>query len=139
MTMRKEMALRCRQVPFVATIMGECFAGPSWLAALADFVVQVKGSCMAVSGPRVPKVATSEVVENEDLGGWKLHAEITGQADRVAEDEAGCFRIVREFLCICLPMRWNCLPSYCRKEMTRKQGKNAYYLSFPRKLAAAMT
>jgi len=98
MTMRKEMALRCRQVPFVATIMGECFGGPSWLAALSDFVVQVKGSCMAVSGPRVLEVATSEVVENEDLGGWKLHAEITGQVDRVAEDEADCFRIVREFL-----------------------------------------
>ncbi len=98
MTMRKEMALRCRQVPYVATIMGECFGGPSWLAALADFVVQVKGSCMAVSGPRVLEVATSEKIENEDLGGWKIHAEITGQADRAAEDEEDCFRIVREFL-----------------------------------------
>ncbi len=98
MTMRKEMAVRCRQVPFVATIMGECFGGPSWLAALADFVVQVKGSCMAVSGPRVLEIATSEFVENEELGGWKLHAEITGQVDRVAEDEDDCFRIVRDFL-----------------------------------------
>ncbi|MBI4963189.1 MAG: carboxyl transferase [Desulfomonile tiedjei] len=98
MTMRKEMAVRCRQVPFVATIMGECFGGPSWLAALADFVVQVKGSCMAVSGPRVLEVATSEQVTNEELGGWKLHAEITGQVDRVAEGEEDCFRIVREFL-----------------------------------------
>jgi methylmalonyl-CoA decarboxylase subunit alpha len=98
MTMRKEMATRCRQAPFVATIMGECFGAPSWLAALADFVVQVKGSCMAVSGPRVLEVATSEIVENEDLGGWRLHAEITGQVDRVAQDEDDCFRIVREFL-----------------------------------------
>ncbi len=98
MTMRKEMALRCRKVPAVATIMGECFGGPSWLAALSDFVVQVKGSCMAVSGPRVLEVATREQVENEELGGWKLHAEITGQVDRVAEDEDDCFRIVREFL-----------------------------------------
>lgn len=98
MTMRKEMALRCRKVPFVATIMGECFGGPSWLAALADFVVQVKGSCMAVSGPRVLELATCEEVENEDLGGWKIHAEITGQVDRVAEDEEDCLRIVREFL-----------------------------------------
>ncbi len=43
-------------------------------------------------------MATSEKVENEDLGGWKLHAEVTGQVDRVAEDEDECFRIVREFL-----------------------------------------
>lgn len=98
MTMKKEMAIRCREVPFVATIMGECFGGPSWLAALADFVVQVKGSCMAVSGPRVLEVATGEQVTNEELGGWKLHAEITGQVDRVAEDEEDCFRLVREFL-----------------------------------------
>lgn len=98
MTMKREIAARRRQVPLVATIMGECFGAPSWLAALADFTVQVKGSCMAVSGPRVLEIATGEKVENEDLGGWKLHAEITGQVDRVAEDEADCLRIVREFL-----------------------------------------
>ncbi len=98
MTMRKDAASRCRKAPFVATIMGECFGAPSWLAALADFVVQVKGSCMAVSGPRVLELATSEKVENEDLGGWKLHSEITGQVDRVAEDENECFSIIREFL-----------------------------------------
>ncbi len=98
MTMRKEMALRCRKVPAAATIMGECFGGPSWQAALSDFVVQVKGSCMAVSGPRVLEVATREQVETEELGGWKLHAEVTGQVDRVAEDEDECFSIVREFL-----------------------------------------
>ncbi|MGA8831590.1 MAG: acyl-CoA carboxylase subunit beta [Desulfomonilaceae bacterium] len=98
MTMRKETAARCRQTPLIAAIMGECFGAPSWLAALADFVVQVKGSCMAVSGPRVLELATSEKVENEDLGGWKLHAETTGQVDRVAEDENECFSIIREFL-----------------------------------------
>lgn len=98
MTMRKEMALRRRRVPMVAAIMGECFGGPSWLAALADFVVQVKGSCMAVSGPRVLEVATSEKVSNEDLGGWKVHDQTTGLADRIAEDEDELFSIVREFL-----------------------------------------
>ena len=98
MTMKRELAMRSRETPLVATIMGECFGGPSWLAALADFVVQVKGSCMAVSGPRVLEMATGEKIDNEDLGGWKLHAEITGQVDRIAEDEADCFRIVREFL-----------------------------------------
>jgi methylmalonyl-CoA decarboxylase subunit alpha len=107
MTMKRETANRRRQTPFVATIMGECFGAPSWLAALADFVVQVKGSCMAVSGPRVLELATSEKVENEELGGWKLHAEITGQVDRVAEDEEDCFRLVREFL--------SYMPSNCRE------------------------
>jgi len=96
---------RFRRVPMVATLAGECFGDPSWMAALADFVVQVKGSCFAVSGPRVLEIATNEKVTNEELGGWKLHATVTGQIDRAAEDEADCFRIVREFL--------SYLPSHC--------------------------
>ena len=75
-------ALRCRQVPMVAAILGECFGSPSWHAAFADFVVQLKGSCMAVSGPRVLEVATGEKASNEELGGWLLHAKVTGLADR---------------------------------------------------------
>ena len=109
MTMKAEAGRRMRRVPMVATIMGECFGAPSWMAALADFVVQVKGSCMAVSGPRVLEMATGERVGLEELGGWKLHSEITGQIDRAAEDETDCFRIVREFLSF-LPSNANELP-----------------------------
>jgi acetyl-CoA carboxylase carboxyltransferase component len=99
MTMRAEMGRRLRRVPMVATIMGECFGAPSWYAALSDFVVQVKGSIMAVSGPRVLEMATGEKIANpEDLGGFKLHAEVTGLIDRVAEDETHCFQLVRDFL-----------------------------------------
>lgn len=105
MTMRAEVGRRLRRVPMVSTIMGECFGAPSWYAALSDFVVQVKGSCMAVSGPRVLEMATGERVPLEELGGWKLHAEVTGQIDRAAEDEAEALRLVRDFLAY--------LPSHC--------------------------
>ncbi len=98
MTIGSAYGTRMRRVPQVATIMGECFGDPSWAAAASDFVVQVKGSCMAVSGPRVLEIAKSENVSNEELGGWKLHSEVTGQVDRAAEDEEDCFGIVREFL-----------------------------------------
>jgi len=98
MTISNRVGFRLRKIPMVATIAGECFGDPSWMAAMADFVVQVKGSCMAVSGPRVLEIATNEKVTNEELGGWKLHAETTGQVDRTAEDEEDCFKLVREFL-----------------------------------------
>jgi acetyl-CoA carboxylase carboxyltransferase component len=98
MTITNRPSMRKRRVPMAAAIMGECFGDPSWMAALADFVVQVKGTCMAVSGPRVLEIATNEQVSNEELGGWRLHATVTGQADRVAEDEDDCFRIIRDFL-----------------------------------------
>ncbi len=62
MTITHRPSMRMRRVPMAAAIMGECFGDPSWMAALADFVVQVKGSCMAVSGPRVLEIATNEKV-----------------------------------------------------------------------------
>lgn len=89
---------RCRQVPMVAAILGECFGSPSWHAAFADFVVQLKGSCMAVSGPRVLEIATGEKVSNEELGGWLLHAKVTGLADRAGDTEDDCLALIREFL-----------------------------------------
>ena len=98
-----------RKSPHVATIMGYCFGAPTWAAATADFVVMVKqGTCMAVSGPRVLEVALEERTTPEELGGWELHAETTGQVDAFAEDEEHCLQIVREFL--------SYMPSNCDEE-----------------------
>jgi len=89
---------RVRKTPMVTAIMGECYGMPTWMACLSDFVVQVKGSAMGVSGPRVLEIALGEKVTDEELGGWKVHAEITGNVDRVAENEEECFGTIRKFL-----------------------------------------
>jgi len=96
---------RVRTTPMVTGVMGECYGMPTWMACLSDFVVQVKGSAMGVSGPRVLGLAISEVITDEELGGWKVHAEITGNSDRVAENEEECFALIREFL--------SYMPSHC--------------------------
>lgn len=89
---------RVRKTPMVTAIMGECYGMPTWMACLSDFVVQVKGSAMGVSGPRVLEIALGEKVTDEELGGWKVHAEITGNVDRVVENEEECFETIRKFL-----------------------------------------
>jgi acetyl-CoA carboxylase carboxyltransferase component len=89
---------RDRRVPFIATILGECYGGPTWKAAVADVVIQVKGAIMAVSGPPVLAAATGEVVTNEEIGGWELHAKVTGQVDLFAESEPDCMTLVRRVL-----------------------------------------
>jgi acetyl-CoA carboxylase carboxyltransferase component len=89
---------RDRRVPFVATILGECYGGPTWKASVADVVIQVKGAIMAVSGPPVLAAATGEVVTGEEIGGWELHARSTGQVDLVADDEKHCMELVRRVL-----------------------------------------
>lgn len=89
---------RNRYVPQITTIMGVCYGGPSWTAAVSDVVIQVKGSIMAVAGPSILEIATGETATPDELGGWKLHAETTGQVDLFAENDADCLRLVRDVL-----------------------------------------
>jgi acetyl-CoA carboxylase carboxyltransferase component len=112
---------RVRQTPMVTAIMGECYGMPTWMACLSDFVVQVKGSAMGVSGPRVVELALRETVTDEELGGWQVHSEITGNVDRVTKDEEECFHIIRQYL--------DCMPSHCEElppvsEVTEGSGSN---------------
>lgn len=100
--------LNPRKVPHITAIMGYCFGDPTWAAAISEFVIQVKGTCMAVSGPRVLGVALEERITPEELGGWKLHAEVTGQVDAFAEDDEYCAQIIRELI--------DYLPSNCEEE-----------------------
>ncbi|UQA63342.1 acyl-CoA carboxylase subunit beta [Polyangium aurulentum] len=98
MTAKTPALRRLRRVPMVTVILGDSFGAPTWSAAFSDFVVQQKGSCMAVSGPRVLEIATGEKVTPEELGGWEVHARTTGLADRAGDTEEACFAIAREFL-----------------------------------------
>ncbi|MCP4023433.1 MAG: carboxyl transferase [Desulfobacteraceae bacterium] len=89
---------RVRQTPMVTAVLGECYGMPTWMACLSDFVVQVKGTAMGVSGPRVLEMALGETVTDEELGGYRIHSEITGMIDRVAENEDQCFKIIQDYL-----------------------------------------
>lgn len=87
-----------REMPYVFAALGECYGVPDFQAMLADFVIQVKNSIIAVSGPRALGRAIGEDISAEEIGGWKIHDRTTGIADKVAEDEDTCFALIREFL-----------------------------------------
>lgn len=89
---------RVRRSPMVTAIMGECYGMPTWMACLSDFVVQVRGTAMGVSGPRVLEMALGEKITDEELGGVEIHSRITGNIDAVAEDEDHCLGLIRLFL-----------------------------------------
>ncbi|MDQ0189148.1 acetyl-CoA carboxylase carboxyltransferase component [Alicyclobacillus cycloheptanicus] len=86
-----------RAVPTMAAILGDSFGGPTWTAVTSDFAAQVKGTAMAVAGPRMLEIATGETVSDEELGGWKVHAEQTGQIDAFADDENACIALMKRF------------------------------------------
>lgn len=93
-----EFEVRPRPIPVATAILGESFGGSSFVSAFSDFVVQVRGSCLAVTSPRVIEMAIGETITNEELGGVDVHSRITGQIDRQAEDEVEAVDLIKKFL-----------------------------------------
>jgi acetyl-CoA carboxylase carboxyltransferase component len=57
-----------------------------------------KGSVVAVSSPRLVSMALGEKVDAEALGGWRLHADVTGLVDLVVDKEEEVFDSIKRFL-----------------------------------------
>jgi len=92
------LARRGREIPVAAAIVGDSFGGSSFVAGLADFVVQVRGSTLAVTSPRVIEVATGERVSMDTLGGADVHDRVTGQVDLVVDRDDDAYDALRSFL-----------------------------------------
>jgi acetyl-CoA carboxylase carboxyltransferase component len=65
---------------------------------MSDFNVMRKGAILAVSSPILASMAISEEVDPEALGGWRLHAEVTGFADMVVDSDEEALEAIRRFL-----------------------------------------
>ena len=89
---------RLREAPWASCLLGPCYGSPTWYACMSDFVVMKKGALMAVSSPKVTVIATGEETPEDELGGWQVHAEITGLIDMVGETDEECMDIARKFL-----------------------------------------
>ena len=89
---------RLREAPWVSALLGPCFGSSAWYSAMSDINIFLKGAVMAVSSPKVTRVAVGEDTDPEELGGWRLHWEVTGAADLVAETEAEGLNLAREAL-----------------------------------------
>lgn len=104
------LAARRHQIPVVTAIVGQSFGGSSFIAGLSDFVVQVEGTCLAVTSPNVIEVATGEAVSMEDLGGAKVHSKRTGQVDWVAQSPQEAHEAIRRFLSYLPSNAWTPAP-----------------------------
>lgn len=89
---------RLRESPWAAGVLGYCYGSSAWYAVMSDFCVMRKGAIMAVSSPRLVSMALGEKVSAEDLGGWRLHAEVTGLVDQVYDKEEEVLEAITKFL-----------------------------------------
>ncbi|KAL8956237.1 MAG: hypothetical protein Q9193_006182, partial [Seirophora villosa] len=76
-------------IPQVSLILGPCTAGGAYIPAMSDesIIVRNQGTIF-LAGPPLVKAATGEIVTAEDLGGGKVHAEVSGVVDYSAVDDA---------------------------------------------------
>jgi acetyl-CoA carboxylase carboxyltransferase component len=89
---------RLRETPMCAAAFGPSFGSSTWLTCQADFSVMQKGAIVAVSSPRLVSMALGAKVDPEDLGGWRLHADVTGLVDQVVDKEEEVFDAIKRFL-----------------------------------------
>src|SRR5438445_11723230 len=95
----REQVVLSGVVPQVAAMLEPGAAGTAYIPGLADFVPMVKGtSSMAIGGPYLVKSIVGEDVTEEQLGGSKVHTEISGCADVEVPDDAACLAGGRESL-----------------------------------------
>ncbi len=86
-------------VPQISAIFGPCAGGAVYSPALTDFIIMSKNtSYMFVTGPKVVKTVTGEVVTDEQLGGASVHGTKSGVTHFVAEDENEGILLIRKLL-----------------------------------------
>jgi len=86
-------------IPQISVILGPCAGGAVYSPALTDFVFVVENiSKMFITGPEVIKTVLGEEISMEDLGGARVHSEITGNAHFFSRTEEECFAQIRKLI-----------------------------------------
>ena len=89
---------RMRETPWASAILGYCYGSSFLYNSCSDFSVMRKGAVMAVSSPGLIELATNQVIDPEELGGWRVHAEVTGMVDMVVDTDEEALDAVKRFL-----------------------------------------
>ncbi len=86
-------------IPQITGVFGPCAGGAVYSPALTDFIMMTKeNSYMFLTGPKVVKTVTGEIVNEQELGGAMTHATKSGVAHFVADDEEQGIMLIRKLL-----------------------------------------
>ncbi len=86
-------------IPQISAIFGPCAGGSVYSPALTDFtIMSEENSYMFVTGPKVVKTVTGEVVSIDELGGAIVHGEKSGVTHFIAQDEEEGIMLIRKLL-----------------------------------------
>ena len=95
---RNNSVISAAGIPQFAAIMGNCVAGGAYLPVLCDKVLMTEGSGLYLAGPSLVKAAIGQEIDAEELGGARMHAELSGTVDFYEKDDASCLKRLRSLI-----------------------------------------
>jgi acetyl-CoA carboxylase carboxyltransferase component len=95
----REQVIMSGVVPQVAAMVGPGAAGTAYIPGLADYVPMVKNiGSLALGGPPLVKAVTGQDITEQELGGSKVHSEVSGVGDGEFANDAECIAATKRYL-----------------------------------------
>src|SRR5882724_2253887 len=95
---RNNAVMSAMGIPQITAIMGMCVAGGAYLPVMCDHILMTDGSGLFLAGPALVQAAIGQKVSAEELGGAKMHAEISGTVDYREPSDEACIERIRSLV-----------------------------------------
>jgi acetyl-CoA carboxylase carboxyltransferase component len=92
---RNNAVMSAQGIPQITAIMGMCVAGGAYLPVMCDHILMTEGSGLFLAGPALVQAAIGQKTSTEELGGAKMHAQISGTVDFREPDDEACIQRIR--------------------------------------------
>src|SRR5437764_9653780 len=97
---RNNSVISAAGIPQFAAIMGNCVAGGAYLPVLCDKILMTEGSGLYLAGPSLVKAAIGQIVDQDELGGARMHSEISGTVDFYEKNDEACLEKLRSLVAL---------------------------------------
>src|SRR6202030_2869092 len=92
---RNNAVMSAMGIPQLAAIMGMCVAGGAYRPVMCDHILMTEGSGLFLAGPALVQAAIGQKSTAEELGGAKMHSQISGTVDFREPDDQTCLARIR--------------------------------------------
>jgi 3-methylcrotonyl-CoA carboxylase beta subunit len=92
---RNNAVMSAMGIPQITAIMGMCVAGGAYLPVMCDHILMTECSGLSLAGPALVQAAIGQKTSAEDLGGAKMHSQISGTVDFREPDDESCLKRIR--------------------------------------------
>ena len=95
---RNNAVMSAMGIPQITAIMGMCVAGGAYLPVMCDHILMTEGSGLFLAGPALVQAAIGQRVSAEELGGAKMHAQVSGTVDFREPNDEACLERIRSLV-----------------------------------------